>query len=77
VCGDGECAAPFEFPAYGRLGCRADCGVAPRLATVMLNVRADFRDDSNSPLALASAASWNMCRSGLPDDMMPTSSSTF
>lgn len=26
VCGDGLCEAPFEFAAYGRFGCRADCG---------------------------------------------------
>eukprot|EP00887_Chlorella_sp_A99_P002467 scaffold10.g2467.t1 len=26
VCGDGTCEAPFEYAAYGRFGCRADCG---------------------------------------------------
>ena len=26
VCGDGLCETPFEFAAYGRFGCRADCG---------------------------------------------------
>lgn len=26
VCGDGVCEAPFEFAAFGRFGCRADCG---------------------------------------------------
>ena len=62
VCGDGACDAPFEFPAYGRFGCRADCGVERSLSTIMLNVRANFMDDTYSPSALTSAASWNMCR---------------
>lgn len=26
VCGDGLCEVPFEYPSYGRFGCRADCG---------------------------------------------------
>jgi hypothetical protein len=62
VCGDGTCAPPFEYPAYGRFGCQADCGVAHNLVTVLLQVRADFRDDLYSPRALMTAAKWNLCR---------------
>ena len=62
LCGDGTCNEPFEFPAYGRFGCRSDCGVNTNLTTVLLQVRADFRDDLYSPLALMSAASWNLCK---------------
>ena len=74
VCGDGTCTEPFEFPAYGRFGCRADCGVNTNLTTMLLQVRADFRDDLYSPRALMSAASWNLCKrdeaakkAGFPD----------
>ena len=62
VCGDGVCNAPVEYAAYGRFGCRPDCGVESKLTTMLLQVRADFRDDLYSPLALMSAASWNLCR---------------
>uniref|UniRef100_A0A7S0STQ1 LamG-like jellyroll fold domain-containing protein n=1 Tax=Mantoniella antarctica TaxID=81844 RepID=A0A7S0STQ1_9CHLO len=74
VCGDGVCNEPFEYPAYGRFGCRSDCGTNTRLVTMLLQIRADFRDDLYSPLALMTAASWNMCRrdeaakkAGFPD----------
>lgn len=26
ICGDGTCEAPFEFAAFSRFGCKADCG---------------------------------------------------
>ncbi|CAI5951937.1 unnamed protein product [Closterium sp. NIES-64] len=26
TCGDGSCDRPFQFPAFGRFGCQADCG---------------------------------------------------
>ena len=29
VCGDGVCHSPFEYPAFGSLGCPLDCGSAP------------------------------------------------
>jgi len=74
VCGDGTCNEPFEFPAYGRFGCRADCGSNTNLTTMLLQVRADFRDDLYSPRALMSAAAWNLCKrdeaakkAGFPD----------
>ena len=28
VCGDNRCQAPYETPAFGRFGCKADCGGA-------------------------------------------------
>jgi hypothetical protein len=74
VCGDGECNEPFEFPAYGRFGCRPDCGSAKNLATVLIQVKADFRDDFISPVVLQGSASWNLCQrnaeskeAGFPD----------
>ena len=74
VCGDGVCNEPFEFPSYGRFGCRSDCGPNTNLTTVLIQVRADFRDDLYAPRALMSAASWNLCRrdeeakkAGFPD----------
>ncbi|KAK3267231.1 hypothetical protein CYMTET_24202 [Cymbomonas tetramitiformis] len=36
VCGDGICQSPFEFPRYGRFGCKADCGEEPSLISVTL-----------------------------------------
>ena len=51
TCGDGTCNEPFEFPAYGRFGCRADCGMNTNLTTMLLQVRADFRDDLYSARA--------------------------
>jgi hypothetical protein len=42
MCGDGVCEHPWEFPAWGRFGCRADCGVNTNTTPVVINVRADF-----------------------------------
>jgi hypothetical protein len=74
VCGDGDCNEPYEFPSYGRFGCRPDCGVAKNLSLVLIQVKADFRDDYASPVALMGAASWNLCQrneaakvAGFPD----------
>jgi hypothetical protein len=58
VCGDGTCNNPFEFPSYGRFGCRPDCGAASDLTNVLVQIKADFRDDFTSELALMGAASW-------------------
>jgi len=84
VCGDGDCNEPYEFPAYGRFGCRPDCGVAKDLAQVLLQIKADFRDDFASPLALQGAASWNLCQrneaakeAGFPDICWWESDKTF
>ena len=40
VCGDGLCEAPFEYPSYGRFGCRADCGrMTERFALTSIQAR--------------------------------------
>ena len=33
-CGDGRCEAPFEFPEYGRFGCKADCNILTATAQI-------------------------------------------
>lgn len=43
-CGDGSCDSPEEFPAWGRFGCKADCGVEESLAEVVVRVTYDFTD---------------------------------
>lgn len=76
-CGDGVCDLPFEFPAYGDLGCQADCGSELDLHPIVVVLQGDF---SHSPLGssqgtnLMSSVSWNLCRvdqdrtdAGLPD----------
>jgi len=61
-CGDGVCSAPYEFPAFGRFGCKADCGSATNLISLVIHVQSRF---GNSPavsaLELMSQASWNLC----------------
>lgn len=41
TCGDGLCERPFEFPAFGRFGCAADCGLADT-ASVAVVLSADY-----------------------------------
>lgn len=66
VCGDGTCEWPWEFPAWGRFGCRADCGTNPNTTSIAVNVRADFTGHpSISPRVLMNNAKWNLC---LEDD---------
>ncbi|CAI6004768.1 unnamed protein product [Closterium sp. NIES-65] len=55
-CGDGTCDQPFEFPAFGRFGCEADCGTFPNLTSVSIHFTTSF--SSNEALA---ASSWNLC----------------
>ena len=61
-CGDGVCSAPYEFPAYGRFGCKADCGSATNLISLVIHIQSRF---GNSPavsaLELMSQATWNVC----------------
>jgi hypothetical protein len=33
-CGDGRCEEPFEFPEYGRFGCKADCDLLTTKAKI-------------------------------------------
>lgn len=45
VCGDGLCEEPFEYPSYGRFGCRADCGQMTdkyNLTTIQIDITYDF-----------------------------------
>lgn len=36
VCGDGNCEWPWEFPAWGRFGCKADCGTNPNTTSIVV-----------------------------------------
>ena len=53
LCGDDTCFEPFEFPAFGRFGCAADCGNASTTAHA-LTVQALFA---------APPAAWMFCAS--------------
>lgn len=62
VCGDSKCEWPWEFPSFGRFGCRADCGVEMNTTKVMINVRANFAQHKTlSPTILMGSAAWNLC----------------
>jgi hypothetical protein len=62
VCGDGRCEAPWEFPAWGPFGCRADCGVQPNTTAVLVAVTGDFMGhESLSPRMLMEHVRWNLC----------------
>lgn len=62
VCGDGRCERPWEFPAWGPFGCRADCGAEPRTARVVVAATADFTGHALlGARALMAAARWNLC----------------
>ena len=75
VCGDNECQPPYETPAFGRFGCKADCGVAAGLVTLVLQITSAFGHPVMSPFELMVQARWNLCltvperqRSDLPDE---------
>jgi hypothetical protein len=62
VCGDGRCEAPWEFPAWGPFGCRADCGTQAAARRVVVAVTGDFTGHASlSARTLMAAASWNLC----------------
>lgn len=61
VCGDGRCQPPYEIPAFGRFGCKADCGVAGSLVTLVLQVTSKFAHPVVSPFELMVQARWNLC----------------
>lgn len=66
VCGDGNCEYPWEFPVWGRFGCRADCGMNRNTTKIVVNVKADFSGHPTiSPRVLMANAKWNLC---LEDD---------
>lgn len=72
VCGDGVCESPFEFPSYGRFGCRADCGrlvEVQNLTSVLIDLKYNFKHPVGSvpSTELMQQASWNLCpRFGAP-----------
>ena len=55
-CGDGACEPPFEFPAFGRFGCKADCGTFTNVTPIVYSIDTNFPDEG-----ARSAASWNLC----------------
>ncbi|KAK3289136.1 hypothetical protein CYMTET_3407 [Cymbomonas tetramitiformis] len=69
ICGDGICEAPFEFPSYGRFGCKVDCGAELNVETVVLDFEVDFYLSGIDLRAvppdvaeiLRSSATWNVC----------------
>ena len=61
-CGDGVCSAPYEFPAFGRFGCKADCGSATNTISFVIHIQSRFGNSiALSALELMSQASWNLC----------------
>lgn len=62
VCGDGKCEAPWEFPAWGRFGCHADCGAHPSTRQMVVAVLADFTGHPTlSASVLMANVRWNLC----------------
>eukprot|EP00883_Tetradesmus_obliquus_P001212 jgi/Sobl393_1/11292/SZX78320.1 len=65
-CGDGICEAPFEFAAFSRFGCKADCGRLSdiqNLTSGQVDIYWDFSHQASSLPAseLMQQASWNLC----------------
>ena len=66
VCGDGVCSEPFEFPEYGRFGCKADCLrwiQTMSVTEVQLDLYYNFTHPRGSvnPVDLQKDATWNLC----------------
>ncbi|KAK3269640.1 hypothetical protein CYMTET_21930 [Cymbomonas tetramitiformis] len=64
MCGNGVCESPQEFPAFGPLGCKVDCGTEQDLHEVILILVADFtahQSEAIDPFSLMEKASWNLC----------------
>lgn len=55
-CGDGRCDEPLEFPAFGNLGCAADCGTFANLTTIRVVMSTNFYSEDDR-----AASSWNLC----------------
>ena len=65
-CGDGRCEAPFEYPEYGRFGCKADCNLlksAAQITPIQIDIYFNFSHPkgSVSPIDLMNDAAWNLC----------------
>ncbi|CAI5476233.1 unnamed protein product [Closterium sp. Yama58-4] len=56
-CGDGTCDRPFQFPAFGRFGCQADCGTFPNLTSIVIS----FSSQLDATQDAADEPSWNLC----------------
>ena len=68
VCGDGVCSEPFEFPEYGRFGCKADCLrwiQTMSVTEVQIDLYYNFTHPRGSanPIDLQTDATWNLCPS--------------
>lgn len=62
VCGDDKCQWPWEFPAFGRFGCKADCGIETNTKKILFQLKANFGGEiSLSPRTLMSNVRWNVC----------------
>ena len=65
-CGDGRCEAPFEYPEYGRFGCKADCNLLQEtsyITPIQVDIYYNFSHPkgSVSPIDLMQDAKWNLC----------------
>ncbi|CAI5943913.1 unnamed protein product, partial [Closterium sp. NIES-65] len=56
TCGNGSCDRPFQFPAFGRFGCEADCGMFPNLTSVVIR----FSSHLDTQQAIDESC-WNLC----------------
>eukprot|EP00210_Caulerpa_lentillifera_P002091 g2006.t1 len=62
VCGDGKCQWPWEFPSFGRFGCKADCGSETNTKRILLQIRANFGGELTlSPRTMMANVRWNVC----------------
>ena len=75
-CGDGRCEAPFEFPEYGRFGCKADCNLltaTAQITKIQIDIYYNFSHPkgSVSPIDLMQDAKWNLCPMEVDDLIGP------
>ncbi|CAI5990860.1 unnamed protein product [Closterium sp. NIES-64] len=56
TCGTGLCERPFQYPAFGRFGCEADCGIFPNLTSVVIRLSSQLDTQQ-----AADESSWNLC----------------
>ncbi|CAI5517575.1 unnamed protein product [Closterium sp. Naga37s-1] len=56
TCGSGTCDRPFQYPAFGRFGCEADCGIFPNLTSVVIRLSSQLDTQQ-----AADESSWNLC----------------
>jgi len=65
VCGDGTCEPPFEFPAFGRVGCLADCEAQIEVTPLYFSLTAHYPTNTLTTLAdqdsFLSRTTWNLC----------------